>query len=71
MNKYKRVYTGKFKVGDRVYLNDKRSTMHGHLGTVLSVNKSLKANPYEMLIDGDEPYSFFYNETELSETPVE
>jgi len=41
-------YTGKFSVGDTVYLNDKSSLSHHRQGTVTEVNLNGKGYPYRV-----------------------
>ena len=59
----KRDYTGKYMVGQTVYINDK-SGWHGQPRTVAAINRNRNGNPYE-LNDG-----FYYPESELSAEPL-
>lgn len=59
----KQDYTGKYTVGQTVYIND-RSTWHGQPRTVTAINSNRNGHPY-LLSDG-----FYYPESELSTTPV-
>lgn len=62
----KRDYTGKYIVGQAVYINDKRSRLHGKRFTIEAINTHPK-KAYAYQIDG-----LWYPESELTaEFPVE
>lgn len=64
----------KFKIGDRIFLNDPANTQHGRAGTVVNVKR--RGYPYEIMMDGDEhrindkPFTWWEQESKLSLTPV-
>ncbi len=58
---------GVFAVGQRVYINNPRTTVHGAAGVIVSIGAKAGAYPYEVLLDGD-PFTFFYPARELSAT---
>lgn len=65
--KKKLVYTGKFGVGQTVYLNDKSSLAHGRSGVVTEINLSGKGYPYRANFGVTHAY---HPEGELSADPI-
>ena len=62
----KRDYTGKYIVGQAVYINDKRSRLHGKQFTIEAIDINPK-KAYASRVDG-----LWYPQSELSsESPVE
>ena len=62
----KRDYTGKYTVGQTVYINDKRSRLHGKQFTIETIDINPK-KAYAYRVDG-----LWYPESELSaESPFE
>ena len=57
----KRDYTGKYAVGQTVYINDKRSTWHGQPRSV----EKITSNEYAYLLDD----GFYYSEALLAAEP--
>ena len=60
-------YTGKFSVGQTVYLNDKSIPAHGHGGTVTEINLNGRGYPYRVDFNITHAY---HTEIELSEDPI-
>ncbi len=60
----KRDYTGKYTVGQTVYINDKRTSLHGRQFTIEAINTNPK-KAYAYQVDG-----LWYPEAELSAEPL-
>lgn len=65
--KKKHIYTGKFEVGQTVYLNDHLSLAHGRSGVVTEINLSGRGYPYRVNFGVTHAY---YPEEELSANPI-
>jgi hypothetical protein len=60
-------YTGKFHMGQMVYLNDKSSLAHGRSGTITEINLNGKGYPYRVDFHVTHAY---HPESELSPEPT-
>lgn len=60
-------YTGKFVIGQVVYLNDKSSLSHGRPGTVTAINLNGKGYPYRVDFKTTHAY---HPESELCAEPI-
>lgn len=61
-------YTGRFAVGQMVYLNDKSSTVHGKQGTVTEINLNGRGYPYRVKFNSST--HVYHPEHELSADPI-
>ncbi|RIK26768.1 MAG: hypothetical protein DCC54_05890 [Anaerolineae bacterium] len=73
--KKKHIYTGKFEVGQTVYLNDHLSLAHGRSGVVTEINLSgiteinLSGRGYPYRVNFGVTHAY-YPEEELSANPI-
>ena len=65
--KKKHIYTGKFEVGQTVYLNDPLSLAHGRSGVVTEINLRGRGYPYRVNFGVTHAY---HPEGELSADPI-
>ncbi|APU89159.1 hypothetical protein Rctr71_040 [Virus Rctr71] len=66
----KTVTPGKFRINQQVYHNNRNSTIHGKLGTIVSIDANRKTGyPYEVRWRGDD-WTYYHPESELSSDPL-